>query len=78
MTCPFCKTEMLDGFLNCGNLIWSERRHKISTNADSTERYALNLPAPLLSPHQIKSTCCPKCKHIIIDASEYEHRLEKR
>ena len=78
MTCPFCQTEMLDGYLNCGNLIWSERRHKISTNADTTERYALNLPTPLLSPHQIKSTCCPRCKHIIIDASEYEHRLSDK
>ena len=31
MKCPYCDVEMIPGFLNCGNTIWSERKHKIST-----------------------------------------------
>ena len=30
MKCPFCDAEMIHGYLNCGNAIWSERKHKIS------------------------------------------------
>ena len=76
MKCPFCNTEMIRGYLNCGNAIWSERKHKISTLPDNKEKYALKLDVPLLSPNQIESDCCPNCKRIIIDASEYENNLE--
>ena len=53
MICPWCKIEMLHGYLNCGATIWSERKHKISINPDMNEKYTLHLKAPLLSPHQI-------------------------
>ena len=76
MKCPFCNTEMIRGYLNCGNAIWSERKHKISTLPDNKEKYALKLDVPLLSPNQIESDCCPNCKRIIIDVSEYENNLE--
>ena len=29
MNCPYCDSEMIHGYLNCGNMIWSERKHKI-------------------------------------------------
>ena len=76
MKCPFCNTEMIRGYLNCGNAIWSERKHKISTLPDGKEKYALKLDVPLLSPNQVESDCCPNCKRIIIDASKYENNLE--
>ena len=59
-----------------GMTIWSERKHKISLLPDGKEKYALHLGQPLLSPHQIESYCCPKCKKIIIDATEYENNLD--
>ena len=75
MKCPFCDTEMIAGYLNCGNTIWSERKHKISTLPSLKERYALHLEVPLTHPHHIESYCCPNCKKIIIDASGYENNL---
>ena len=72
----FGYTEMIRGYLNCGNAIWSERKHKLSTLPDGKEKYALKLDVPLLSPNQVESDCCPHCKRIIIDASEYENNLE--
>ena len=76
MKCPFCNTEMLHGYLNCGNTIWSERKHRISTNPDGKEKFALRLGVPMMSPHQIESDCCPKCKRLIIDTSDYENNLD--
>lgn len=76
MKCPFCDTKMLHGYLNVGNAIWSEKKHKLSTNAGAKERYALALPVPMLSLHHIESDCCPKCKHIIIDSSEFDNNLD--
>ena len=76
MKCPFCDTEMLAGYLNCGNAIWSERKHKISTLPGLNEKYALHLDVPALHPNYVESHCCPKCKRIIIDASDYEHNLD--
>ena len=76
MKCPYCNTPMLDGFLNSGVAIWSERKHKVSMLPNGKEKYALRLGTPLLSPHHIKSHCCPNCKKIIIDASQYEHNLD--
>lgn len=76
MKCPFCNTEMLHGYLNSGAAIWSERRHKISMLPDGKEKYALKLGTPLMSPHHVESYCCPECKRIIIDSSEYENNLE--
>lgn len=75
MKCPFCNEEMLQGYLNCGTAIWSERKHKISTRPDGKEKYALHLEVPALSPHQIESYCCPKCKKLIIDTTDYESNL---
>ena len=66
---------MIHGYLNCGNAIWSERKHKISTHPDGKEKYALKLDVPLLSPNQVESDCCPNCKRIIIDTTEYENNL---
>ena len=75
MKCPYCNVEMLDGYLNCGNVIWSQRKHKLSLLADGEEQYALNLGTPLLSPHHVESYCCPKCKRIIIEAANYENNI---
>ena len=75
MKCPYCNVEMLHGYLNCGNAIWSERKHRISTLPDGKEAYALHLGVPLTSPHHVESDCCPKCKRIVIDASAYEANL---
>lgn len=74
MKCPYCDTEMIHGYLNCGAVIWSERKHRISTLADGKEKYALHMGTPL-SMNCIESDCCPKCKKIIIDAKEYENNL---
>lgn len=75
MQCPFCGTQMLPGYLNCGAVIWSERKHKISMLPNGKEKYALQLDTPLFSPHHAESFCCPKCKKIILDASAYRHNL---
>ena len=75
MNCPFCKTEMLQGWLNCGMSLWSERKHKISLLPDGEERYALHLGTPLLSPHHVASHCCPKCKRIVVEAAGYENNF---
>lgn len=29
MKCPFCNIEMISGYLNCGELLWSTKKHKI-------------------------------------------------
>lgn len=76
MKCPFCNTEMIRGYLNCGITLWSERKHKISLLPDGNEKYALHLSQPMLSPHHVESFCCPNCKKIIIDAADYENHLE--
>ena len=75
MKCPFCNTEMLHGYLNCGTAIWSERKHKLSLLPDGKESYALHLKNPMMSPHHIESHCCPKCKKMIIDTADYENNL---
>ena len=75
MKCPFCNSEMLHGYLNSGAAIWSERKHKISMLPNGKERYALHLSVPLVSPHHVESYCCPECKKIIIDSSDYENNL---
>lgn len=76
MKCPFCNTEMLQGYMSVGAVIWSERKHKISLLPDGKEKYALHLSTPWLSPNQIESLCCPKCKKIIIDATDYDNNLD--
>lgn len=75
MKCPFCNTEMIHGYLNCGNIIWSERKHKLSTLPDNKEKYALHLDVPFMSPHHIECDCCPNCKKLIIDTAAYENNL---
>ena len=77
MKCPYCKIEMVHGYLNCGQIIWSERKHKLVTWPDNTEQYALHLEKPSLPMHYVESDCCPKCKRIIIDASGYESNIGK-
>ena len=76
MKCPFCNTEMMAGYLNSGHIIWSERKHKLSLNPDSKEIYALHLDSPVLTFHHIESYCCPNCKKIIIDATDYESNIK--
>ena len=34
MNYSYCDSEMIHGYLNCGNMIWSEKKHKISTFPD--------------------------------------------
>lgn len=75
MKCPYCNTEMIHGYLNCGTTIWSERKHKISTLPNNKEKYALYLGVPM-SMHYVESDCCPKCKMLIIDTKEYENNLD--
>ena len=75
MKCPFCNSEMLQGYLNSGAAIWSERKHKISMLPDGKERYALKMSTPWMSLHHVESYCCPECKKIIIDSSDYENNL---
>lgn len=76
MKCPFCDTEMLHGYLHCDGLLWSERRHKISTRPDRKEKYALRMGRPFATLHQIESDCCPKCKKLIVDTAYYENNLD--
>lgn len=76
MKCPYCKSEMIHGYLNCGITLWSERKHKISLLPDGKEKYTLRLGTPMLNPHHVESTFCPKCKKIIIDTSNYESNIE--
>ena len=75
MKCPFCDTEMLHGYLNCGNAIWSDRKHRLSMLPDQTEKYALDLGTTLLV-HHIESDCCPNCKKIVIDAANYKTNIK--
>ena len=76
MKCPFCGVEMIHGYLNCGMTLWSTKKHKISFLLDDNEEYALQLGRPLTSPHHVESDCCPKCKRIIIDSSDYMNNIE--
>lgn len=76
MKCPYCNTDMIHGYLNTGMTIWSERKHKISLLPDGNEMYALRLKQPMLSPHQVESYCCPKCKKLIIAIDKYEHNFD--
>ena len=76
MKCPYCNTDMIHGYLNTGMTIWSERKHKISLLPDGNEMYALRLKHPMLSPHQVESYCCPKCKKLIIAIDKYEHNFD--
>lgn len=75
MKCPYCGKEMIHGYLNCGAVLWSEKKHKVSLNADDKELYALQLGKPLVSPHHIQSDICPKCKRIILDSSGYNNSI---
>ena len=75
MKCPFCDTEMLQGYLNCGSVIWSTRKHKLSLLPNDKEKYAFRLKSPMVSPHRVSSSYCPKCKRMIIDCAEYESNI---
>ena len=75
MKCPFCQVEMMHGYLNCGHAIWSERKHKVSLLPDGSEKYALRLRQPALSPNHIESDYCPGCKRLVISAAEYETNI---
>ena len=77
MKCPYCDVDMLEGYLNCGTAIWSTRKHKISMLPGGKEKYTLHLETPILSPNQVPSHFCPKCKRIIIDSSNYENNFEE-
>ena len=75
MHCPYCETEMIKGYLNCGAALFSERKHKLSLLPDGKERYAMRLLPPMFSPHHVEGYCCPKCKKIVIDTEKYENNL---
>lgn len=76
MKCPYCGSEMIHGYLNCGMTLWSERKHRVSLLPDGKERYALRQGSPMFSPHHVDSDFCPECKKIIMDASGYESNIE--
>ena len=71
MKCPFCDADMLQGYLNCGMVLWSTRKHKISLLPNDKEQYAFQLKRPLVSPHHISSHYCPKCKRMIVECEGY-------
>lgn len=75
MKCPFCGTEMLEGYLHCGSALWSTKKHKISLLPDDEEQYAFQLERPLVSPHHVSSSYCPECKRMILDCAEYESNI---
>ena len=77
MKCPFCDTEMLHGYLNSGPVIWSVRKHFLSTQPDWKEKYAFHLGSSMLAPHQTESYCCPKCKKLIIDVAPFRNNLDE-
>lgn len=77
MKCLYCDVEMIHGYLNCGMVLWSTKKHKVSLLTDKTEKYALQLGNSVISPHHIESDCCPKCKRIIIDSSGYGSNIEE-
>ena len=76
MKCPFCDIEMMHGYLNCGMILWSTKKHKISFLTNEEEKYALSLGRPMVSPHHIESDYCPRCKRIIIDSSNYDSNID--
>jgi Zn-finger nucleic acid-binding protein len=39
------------------------------------ETYALHLEVPVFRGNYVESDCCPKCKRIILDASDYDNNL---
>ena len=74
--CPFCDVEMIQGYLQCGSAIWSTKKHKISVLPNKTkEKYAFYLKPPLAGANYVESACCPNCKRIIIDSTNYENNL---
>lgn len=75
MKCPLCEVDMIPGYLNCGEIVWSTQKHKISLNIGNDEKYALKLGRPMISPHYVDSDYCPKCKRIIIDSSKYDNNI---
>ena len=76
MKCPFCDAEMLQGYLQCGIAIWSTQKHKISLLPNKKkEKYALYLKQPIVSANYVESECCPNCKRIIIDSTNYKNNL---
>ena len=75
MKCPYCNIEMIHGYLQGGLMIWSNRKHKISLLPSNQEKYALSLKTPWATHHSIESDCCPQCKRIIIDSSNYKNNL---
>ena len=75
MICPKCNIEMLSGYLSTGGAIWSDKKHRISINPGSKEKYALKLGVPFMSLHNVESFLCPRCKTIIIDSSNYENNI---
>ena len=75
MKCPFYDTEMLQGYLNCGLVIWSTRKHKVSLLPNDKEKYAFRLKRSITSTHYVSSSYCSKCKRMIIDCAEYESNI---
>ncbi len=76
MECPFCKVEMIKGYLQCGTALWSTKKHKLSMLPGKNEQYAFYVKLPMVSSNYIESDCCPKCKRLIIDTSDYKNNLE--
>ena len=66
MKCPYFDVEMIPGFLNCGNTIWSERKHKISTLPDRKEKYALHLKCRCYRPTMLKATAARNAKRSLL------------
>ena len=80
MKCPFCGTEMMQGYLYHQNhMLWSTKKHKISSFPNKKEeQYALYKSfweRLFKKPEPVESVCCPNCKRIIIDSTNYENNL---
>ncbi len=74
MKCPYCDIEMLDGFFLAPWMIW--RESPTGWIPPKKGKYAMYLRMPWSTPNNVPSTCCSKCKRIIIDSSSYENNLD--
>lgn len=64
MKCPFCGTEMLHGYLNCGSTLWSEQKHKRIVLPEGKEKYALHLESRFCFRIRLKAIAAQTAKKL--------------
>jgi len=65
MKCPFCNTEMKQGWLTSkGRILWSQKENKISIIKGKNDIYPQG--STFFEP-KIPTYCCEKCKKMILD-----------